>query len=223
MFLSIIKIKVRLMANILGENKFLIFLRGISPVSRFLSSIFFLVFLFFFTFLFFYNPVNSKINQQKLLFKDLNNQNNLLCKTSKELKILENKHELFLKDYKGISEKNFFFSKTLNVSSEKMDFFFKSIKKYSLKCLEFKPAGKSKKQTCKRYYYTLKIKGNFNNFVSFFNDINKTAGSLKFKNIDIQSLEKGNILFFTKIRLIKFIKSEEHARVETFNVDDVKV
>lgn len=194
------------MANILGENKFLIFLRGISPISRILISFFFLVFLSLFTFLFFYNPINSHIKQQYFLLQDLNNQNDLLCKTSKEVKILEHKYELFLKDHKNINKHNFIFSKRLNVFSKKMDFFFNNLKKYSLKCLEFKPVGNSKKTSCKRYYYTLKIQGNFNNFVSFFDDINKTVASLKFKNIDIQSFEKGDILFFTKIRLIKFIK-----------------
>ncbi len=187
------------MANILGESKFFLILRGISPISRFFISIFCLGFLSLFSFFFFYNSVNYHIKYQKLLLQDFNNQKDLLLKTSKELKILENKYQLFLKDYKNSSEQNFIFSK-------KMDFFFDSIKKHSLKCVEFKPVDKSKKNSIKRYYYDLKIQGNFSDLVSFFYDINKTAGSLKFKNIDIQTLEKGNILFLTKIRLIKFIK-----------------
>lgn len=189
------------MANILGESKFFIILRGISTISRFFISIFCLSFLSLFSFWFFYNSVSYQIKHQKFLFKDFNNQKDLLAKTSKELKILENKYKLLLKDYKNDSNQNFIFSK-------KIDFFFENIKKHSLKCVEFQPVGKSKKTSYKRYYYFLKMQGNFSDLVSFLDDINKTAGSLKFKNIDIQTLEKGNILFLTKIRLIKFIKDD---------------
>ena len=79
------------MANILGESKFFIILRGISTISRFFISIFCLSFLSLFSFWFFYNSVSYQIKHQKFLFKDFNNQKDLLAKTSKELKILENK------------------------------------------------------------------------------------------------------------------------------------
>jgi hypothetical protein len=189
------------MANFLGQSRLKVILSEIEPRARFFISLLIFILTCSFCYFFIQKPISSKFKEQTFLLKDLNNQKEVLEKTNFQIRRLK----VGIKDleYKNLCYLNNNYIKSLSIDSV-----LQNIKKYSLKCLDFKNAAKLKKSDCKKYYYDLKLKGSFSDIISFLNDTKLSNANLKFKLSNIDNQKNGEVIFSTKIRLVKFLKDE---------------
>lgn len=189
------------MANFLGQNRLIVILNEFGVRARFFISFFIFLITYFFCYLFIQRPILLKIKEQIFLLKDLKNQKIILEKTNLQIKKLTT-------SFNDLQNKYLNYSKVGLIKAVNVNILFKNIKKHALKCLDFKHVNKIKKNNYKKYYYDLKLKGNFSNIISFLNDVKLSDMNLKFKFINIDNQKNGEVIFSTKIRLVKFLKNE---------------
>ena len=187
------------MANLLNKSRFFLFLTGFSKLHRLgltlisLSSIF-LIWLFSF-----YLPLEQLIKQQETSQNDLENLHKTYEQNLKVFDVVKSENEqLFAQFKEAISS-----GKALKNS---LDFVLATLKKNNLCCMKFNPYDHKQKEFYHKDYYLLRAKGKFIDIVSFFNALEKANCLAKFEDAKFERKNKGNVLFETKIRVVKFLK-----------------
>ena len=190
--------KARLMANLLGENRFFISLKNLSKLARFLITLSILLSPLFFWFFSFYLPLDLKMYKENQMIKSNLEQNKIFNNILLSFDDIKNKNAYILKELKGHS-----FDK--NNLKEKLDYILFALNKNNLNYIEFKPLDKKFFNFYKKEYFSLKIQGGFFKIISFLEDLEKIKEFVKIKDLELFKIKCGDILLFMKLRGVIFI------------------
>jgi Tfp pilus assembly protein PilO len=188
------------MANLLNKSRFFLFLTSFSKVHRLGLTLFSLFSVFIVWLFFFYFPLERLIQQQKASQNDLENLQKTYEQNLKDLDFIRRENEQLSAKFKELIS-------IQNESKNRLDFVMATLKKNNLYCLKFNPYEHKQNEVCCKDYYLFKAKGKFVDIISFFNELEKSDCIIKFKDAKFERRGKSNILFETKIRVVKFLKS----------------
>ncbi|MFA5075243.1 MAG: type 4a pilus biogenesis protein PilO [Candidatus Babeliales bacterium] len=189
------------MASLLKDNRFISLCRSLPSFTRFILSSLALVFTFIFCYVFFYRTVYIQIKEQELHSKNLIQQNNSFQNSLKNIQTLEKEHFLVSGYLKNVLSKNGFLKDNVNL-------FLEHLTKNNLRCYKFEPVESKNKDFCKKEYYQLRAKSNFENIINFLGDLKKINKIIKFENITFERKNKGLIIISGKLRFIEFLNNK---------------
>ena len=187
------------MSDLLKENRFILFARGLSRTIRLTTSICILLFTFIIWLFYFYLPTTQSLYQQKLLLKENLDRNNIISASLSQLNpAVYRKKELLTKSQ--LLTKSFYSGET------NIDLVLESLNEHDLCCFQFSPAGKKDNQARNKSYYDFKVKGSFFQFANFLNNLGNNYKNIKIKRLKIEK-KKEKIVLFAKLRVVQFIKT----------------
>lgn len=184
------------MPIIYKQNRILFVLRKISDKARFTLTFLFFISTISLWFFFFYYPLLIKNQESSFELDKLLAQQKIFKNTVANLsKFVDQKKQLSL-DLKTL----------LNVQDGKnnLQFVLQSLKKFNLTCKSVDPEKSKNSNYYKKEYYLLKIKGEFKDFIDYFNFIQLSCSSIKFKEFDFEINKKNQIKILAKVRFARF-------------------
>jgi len=175
-------------------------LTSFSKVHMFGLTLFLQVSVFVVWIFFFYFPFERAIQQEKAYQYDLEKLYKTYKQSFKDLEYVETEN-----DQLSVKFKKFVLAE--NGSKNRLDSVLSLLKKNNLYCIKFNPYQHKQKEFYNKDYFLLRAKGKFSDVISFLNELEKSNCIAKFKDTKFERKGKSNILFDTKIRVVKFLKS----------------
>ena len=174
-----------------NDSTIISLIRQTSTVQRFVVSFILIFSPTIFILFFFYLPSASQIKKLNIDHKNLIQREQELDQIYSKLKTFE------LENEKLLSQLNLKFKK-----NDPSDFMMDLIQKHKLSCSNIKPIKSKKNDLIKKDYFTVCVKGLFNDCLALFSDLRKSDQIIKICDLKIYKWKDNKIKFDLVFRYV---------------------